>query len=46
MPKSTEEIEIEKLLINGRQGRAFRSFDRELREWLKAEYKALCTCFN
>ena len=28
MPTSTEEIDIAKLLINGRQGRAFRDFDR------------------
>ena len=37
MPTSTEEIDIAKLLINGRQGRAFRDFDRAMKEWLKAE---------
>ena len=47
MPTSTEEIDIAKLLINGRQGRAFRDFDRSMKEWLKAEYmhmsKYFCT---
>ena len=38
MPTSTEEIDIAKLLINGRQGRAFRDFDRDMKEWLKAQY--------
>ena len=45
MPKSTEEIEIEKLLINGRQGRSFRSFDREFKEYLEAEYLHMAKYF-
>ena len=43
MPTSTEEIDIAKLLINGRQGRAFRDFDRDMKEWLKAQYMHMRT---
>ena len=45
MPTSTEEIDIAKLLINGRQGRAFRDFDRDMKEWLKAEYMHMSKYF-
>ena len=45
MPTSTEEIDIQKLLINGRQGRAFRDFDRSMKEWLTAEYKHMSKYF-
>ena len=48
MPTSTEEIDIAKLLINGRQGRAFRDFDRDMKEWLKAQYMHIAPgfCFS
>ena len=45
MPTSTEEIDIAKLLINGRQGRAFRDFDRDMKEWLKAQYMHMSKYF-
>ena len=45
MPTSTEEIDIAKLLINGRQGRAFRDFDRDMKEWLKANYMHMSKYF-
>ena len=45
MPTSTEEIDIAKLLINGRQGRAFRDFDRDMKEWLKATYMHMSKYF-
>ena len=45
MPTSTEEIDIAKLLINGRQGRAFRGFDRDMKEWLKANYMHMSKYF-
>ena len=32
-------------LINGRQGRAFRDFDRDMKEWLKAQYMHMSKYF-
>ena len=45
MPTSTEEIDLAKLLINGRQGRSFRTFDREVKEYLEAEYMHMAKYF-